>query len=166
MCSLWLIKKQKTKKNAFTFSHWCYYAFTVTVFSVITGMVVLRVFPSCWKLHAFNQIQLEAYCAMVWRWFEAIFKLRPVISIFERNEMTECPRKPQQPASKGISWHIQPFSTQSARSVSYQFFFHSCASSWFSSQRTVNSMRRTLLWIGPGYNVRMLFYLNNVNWKW
>ena len=44
-----------------------------------TGKVVLRVFPSCWKLLAFDQIQLDAYCAAVRRWFEAIFKLRPVI---------------------------------------------------------------------------------------
>ena len=53
-----------------------------------TGMVVPRVFPSCWKLLAFDQIQLDAYCAAVWRRFEATFKLRPVIPIFERNEMT------------------------------------------------------------------------------
>ena len=108
------------------------------------GMVVLRVFPSCWKLLTFDQIQLDVYCAAVWRRFEASFKLRPVIPIFERNKMTECPRKPPQPTSVGITWHIQPFSTQSARSISYQFFFRSCASSWFSSQGTVNSMRRTV----------------------
>ena len=83
-----------------------------------TGKVVPCVFPSCWKLLAFNQIQLDAYCAVVWRQFEPTFKLRPVIPIFERNKMTECPRKPWQPTSIGITWHIQPFSTQSARSVS------------------------------------------------
>ena len=55
-----------------------------------TGKVVLRVFPSCWKLLAFDQIQLDAYCAAVRRRFEATFKLRPVIPIFERNEMTAC----------------------------------------------------------------------------
>ena len=108
-----------------------------------TGMVVPRAFHSCWKLLAFDQIQLDAYCAVVWRRFEATFKLRLVIPIFERNEMTECPRKPRQPTSLGITWHIQPFSTQPARSVSYRFFFHSCANSRVSSQATVNSMRRT-----------------------
>ena len=61
---------------------------------------------------AFDQIQLDAYRAV------ATFKLRPVIPIFERNEMTECPIKPRQPTSIGITWHIQPFSMQSARSVS------------------------------------------------
>ena len=30
-----------------------------------TGKVVPRVFPSCWKLLAFDQIQLDAYCAAV-----------------------------------------------------------------------------------------------------
>ena len=113
------------------------------------GMVVLRAFHSCWKLPTFDKIQLDAYCAVVWRRFEATFKLRPVIPIFERNEMAECPWKPRQPTSIGITWHIQPFSTQSARSVSYRFFFCSCASSRFSSQGTVNSMRNTLfsVWI-------------------
>ena len=107
-------------------------------------MVVTRAFHLCWRLFAFDQIQLDAYCAVVWRRFEATFKMRTVIPIFERNKMTECPRKPRQPASIGITWHTQLFSTQSARSVSYRFFFRSCASSGFSSQGTVNSMRRTL----------------------
>ena len=53
--------------------------------------------------------------------------------------------KPWQPTSIGITWHIQPFSMQSACSVSYCFFFFcSCASSQFSSQGTVNSMRSTV----------------------
>ena len=58
--------------------------------------------------------------------------------------MTDCPRKPRKPTSIGITWHIQPFSMQSACSVSNRFFFCSCASSWFSSQGTVNSMRSSL----------------------
>ena len=108
------------------------------------GMVVPRAFHSCWKLFALDQIQFDTYCAVVWRRFEATFKLQPVIHIFERNEMTECPTKPRQPTSIGIIWHIQPFFTQSARSILRQFFFCSCVSSRFSSQGTVNSMRRTL----------------------
>ena len=107
-----------------------------------TGMVVPHAFHSCWKLLTFDQIQLDAYCAVFWRWFETTFKLQPMIPIFERNEM--CPRKPWQPTSIGITWHIQPFSMQSACSVSYRFFFQSCTSSLISSQGTVNSMRRTL----------------------
>ena len=95
------------------------------------GMMVLRAFHSCWKFFAFNQIQLDAYCAMVWRRFAITFKLWPMIPIFEWNEMSECPRKPWQPTSIGIIWHIQPFSTQSSCSVSYWFFFRSCASSSF-----------------------------------
>ena len=38
-------------------------------------------------------------------------QLSNLIPIFERNEMTECPRKPQQPTSIGITRLIQPFST-------------------------------------------------------
>ena len=78
-------------------SLWCYYAFTITVSwcYVITQEWWFRVY----YLHAenflaFDQIQLDAHCAVVWRRFEATFKQRPVIHIFERNEMTECPRKP------------------------------------------------------------------------
>ena len=82
-----------------------------------TGMVVPRVFHSCWKLLAFDQIQLDAYRAMVWRQFQATFKLWPVIPIFERNEMTEWPRKPWQLTSIGITWHIHRFSTQCLISV-------------------------------------------------
>ena len=136
-----------------------------------TGIVVPRVFPTCWKLLGFDQIQLDAYCAVVWRRFEVTFKLRPVIPIFERNEMTECPRKPRQPASIGITWHIQPFSTQSARSQ------HAVSRNGFSSARVLPPgfffsqgdsqfyVEVTLLWIGPCYNVRLLFCLHNVNWK-
>ena len=106
-----------------------------------TGIVAPCAFHSCWKLLAFDQIQFDTYCAMFWRRFEATFKLQP---IFERNEMNECPRKPRQPTSIGITWQIQPFSTQLARNVSYRFFFHSCASPRFSFLGTVNSMRRTV----------------------
>ena len=87
------------KKNAFTLGGWCYYTFTVTVSYVITREWWFRVY----YLHAenflaFDQIQLDAYRAVVWRRFEATFKLRPVIPVFERNEMTECPIKPRQNA--------------------------------------------------------------------
>ena len=118
MCSLWFKKKRvyfrpltlsRVYSNRFLRNH--------------TEKVVPRVFPSCWKLLAFDRIQLDACCATLWRRFEATLKLRPMIPIFERNEITECPRKPRQPTSVGITWHIQPFSTKSARSVSYLFFF-------------------------------------------
>ena len=81
------------------------------------GMVVLREFYSCWKPFPFNQNLLDAYCTVVWRRFEATFKLRPVILIFERNEMTACPRKPQQPTSIGITWHTK-------KSLSWTVFFY------------------------------------------
>ena len=132
----------------------------------LTGIVVPCAFHSGWKLFAFDQIQLNAYFTVLGRRFEVTFKLRPVILIFERNEeMTECPRKSRQPTAIGITWHCQLFSNQPARSVSYRFFFHSCASSRFSSQETVNSMRKALLWIGQRYNIWPLFCLNNVSKK-
>ena len=118
------------------------------------GMVVPPAFHSCWRLFTFDRIQLDAYCTVVWRWFEATFKLQLVIPIFERNKMTESPRKPWQPTSIQITWHIQPFSTQLARCVSYRFFFHSCASSRFSSQG------KSILWGGQSsLNRTMLQYL-------
>ena len=103
-----------------------------------TGMVVLRAFQSCWRLFAFDQIQLDACYAVVWRLFEATFKLRPIIPIFERNVLTECPWKPRQPTSIGIIWHIQPFSMQYLVLV---FLFRSCTSSRFSFHGAVSSMR-------------------------
>ena len=71
-----------------------------------TGKMVACAFHSCWRLFAFDQIQLDAYRAAVWKRFEATFKLRPVIPIFERNEMTECPRKPRLPTSIRITIYI------------------------------------------------------------
>ena len=43
MCNLWF-KKQKKKKNTFTFGGWFYYAFTVTVSHVITRERWFRVY--------------------------------------------------------------------------------------------------------------------------
>ena len=105
-----------------------------------TGMEVPHVFPSCWKLLAFDQIQLDAYCAAVWSRFEATFKLRSVITIFERNEMTECPRKPQ---PTNLNRNHMAYPTLFHAVSQNGFFFRSCASSRFFSQGTVNSMRRT-----------------------
>ena len=141
VCSLWFFKKHV---YFWPLMLLCVYSIRFLMLHNHTGMVVPPAFHSCWKLLTFNQIQLDAYCTVVWRRFEATFKLRPVIPIFERNEMTGCPRKPRQPTSVGISSHIQPFSMQSARSVSNRLFFCSCAFSRFYSQGTVNSMRRTL----------------------
>ena len=141
MCSLWFKKKRFYFRPLTSLR---IYSNRFLVLRNHTWMVVPHAFHSCWKHLAFDQIQLYACCTMIWRRFEATFKLRLVIPIFERNEMTECPRKPRQPTSIGITWHIQPFSTQSARSVLYRFFFRSCASSRFSSQGIVNSIRRTV----------------------
>ena len=71
------------KKNAFTFGGWCYYAFTVTVSYVITRERWFRVyFLHAENFLAFDHMQLDAYRPVVWRRFEATFKLRPVIPIF------------------------------------------------------------------------------------
>ena len=66
VCRYWLKKKRvyfrrlmllRVYSNRFSRNH--------------TGMVIPRVFPSCWKIFAFDQIQFDAYCAVVWRRFEA-----------------------------------------------------------------------------------------------
>ena len=49
-----------------------------------TGMVILRAFHTCWKLFALDQIQLDEFCTVVWRLYEASFKLQPVIPVFEK----------------------------------------------------------------------------------
>ena len=106
-----------------------------------TGMVVPHAFHSCWKLFTFDQIQLDAYCTVVWRWFEATFKLRTMIPIFEINEMTE---------------------TQCLVLV---FLLLVCLFPVFFPGDCQFYEEDTLLWIGPCYNVWPLFCLNNVNWK-
>ena len=98
-----------------------------------TGMVVLCAFHSCWRLFTFNQIQLDAYCAVVWRWFEATFKLRPGIPIFEK-KVNDWVSKKTMTTNLNRNHMAYPtlfhaVSTQSARSVSYRFFFRLCASS-------------------------------------
>ena len=129
------------------------------------GMVVPHVFHSYWKL-AFDQIQFDAYCSAVWRWFDAIFKLPLVIPIFERNESTECLRKSRQPTSIGITWHLQSFSTQSAQClVSVLSVVLVCFLPVFFPGDSQFYEEDTLLWIGLCYNVQLLFDLNNVNWK-
>ena len=99
---------------------------------------------------AFDQIQLDAYRAVVWRRFEETFKLRPVIPIFERNEMTECLIKPRQPTSIGITWHIQPFfnavGTQCLLAV---FLPIVCFLPVFFPGDSQFYQEDTLLWIGP-----------------
>ena len=131
-------------KNPFTFGHWCHHMLTVTISwcYVITQEWWFQVD----LIHAEDFLLSNKSNLMhIAPWSEDdLRQLSTVVPIFERNLMTECPRKPWQPTSIGITWHIQPFSTQSARRISYWFFFHLCASSQFSYQRTVNSMRRTL----------------------
>ena len=67
---------------------------------------------------AFDQIQLDAYRA----WSEDDSRQHSNCGqwflFLKENEMTECPIKPRQPTLIGITWHIQPFTMQSARSVS------------------------------------------------
>ena len=130
-----------------------------------TGMVVPRVFPSCWKPLAFDQIQLDAYCAAVWRRFEATFKLWPVIPIFKRNEITECPRKPRQSnLDRNHMAYATLLNAVGTQCLVVVFLPLVCFLSVFfhgDSQFYVD----TLPWIGPCYNVRTLFCLNNVNWK-
>ena len=130
-------------------------------------MVVPCAFHSCWRLFALNQIQLDAYCAMVWRQYEATFKLRPVILIFERNKITECPRKPQKPTLLGITLYIQPslFYTVGTQCLILVFLPLVCLLLVFFPGDSQFYVEDTLIWIGPCYNVWPLFCLNHVNWK-
>ena len=126
-----------------------------------TGKVVPRIFPSCWKLSRFRPNPTWCVSRRGLKKIWGNFQTAAIIPIFERNEMTECPIKPRQPTSIGITWHIQPFSTQSARSVSKRFFFRSCASSRFSSQGTVNSIYIYIYIYIYGNNTRMLHSVFN-----
>ena len=121
-------------------------------------IVILRTFHSCWRLFTLDQIRLDAHCTVVWRWYTATFKLWLVIPNFERNEMIECPRKPRQLTSIGITWHIQPFFPRSRHAVCTQclllvFLPLLCLLPAFFLGDSQFYVEETLLWIGPRYNV-------------
>ena len=110
-----------------------------------TGIVILRSFHSCWRLFALDQIQLDAYCTVVWRRYEATFKQQPVIPIFERNEMTECPRKTMTTNVNRIhKAYPTLFYTVGTQCLVSVFLPLVCLLLGFFFQGTVYSMRRTL----------------------
>ena len=74
MCSLWF-KKNKQNKRVYFQAIMLLPVYSNRFLRNHTGMVVPRVFTSCWKFLAFDQIQLDAYCAAVWRRFEATFNI-------------------------------------------------------------------------------------------
>ena len=83
VCSLWFKKKKLPPPKRKRVYFWPLMSLSVygKRFMVLlnhTGMVVPRAFHSWWKLIAFDQIQLDAYCSVVWRRFEATFKLQPM----------------------------------------------------------------------------------------
>ena len=137
MCSLWF-----KKKNAFTFDRWCFYAFIVTVSYVITREWLFRVY----FLHVEN-LSLSTKSYLMHIALQSEVYLRQLSNCSQRflflkeTKWLSVLKKPRHLTSIGTIRHIQPFSTQSARSVSYRFFFRLCASYRFSSQETVNSMR-------------------------
>ena len=51
-----------------------------------TGMVIPYAFHTCWRLFALDQIQVDAYCIMVWRLYEATFKLCILTPIFKETK--------------------------------------------------------------------------------
>ena len=159
--------KTKTKKTRLLSGGWCYYAFTVTVSYVITRKWWFRVyFLHAENFLAFDQIQLDAHRAVVWRRFEATFKLRPVISIFERNEMTECPYKTTTTnLNRNHMAYPTLFHAVGAQCLVAGFLPLVCFLLVFFSGDSQFYEEDTLLWIGPCYNVQSLFCLNNVNWK-
>ena len=121
MCRLWF-KKRTKKKRVYFLQLMLLCVYSNRFLRNHTGKVVPRVFRSCWKLLAFDQIQLDAYCAVVWRRFETTFNLRPVVPISERNEMSECPWKPRQSTSQGSHVISNPF-PRSQHAVSPSGFF-------------------------------------------
>ena len=71
LCSLWLKKKTRLFSAVDVIMYLQEPFLDVTRecwFGVLcnpTGMVILYVFHSCWRLFALNKIQLDAYCAVV-----------------------------------------------------------------------------------------------------
>ena len=159
-CAVCDLKKQ-TKKNAFTFGGWCYYAFTVTVFYVITRE----------------------------RWFRVYFVHAENVSLLTKsNLMHIAPRSEDDLRQlsnyfwkKRNDWVSYKTTTTNLNRnhIAYPTFFHAvgteclvavflplvCFLPIFFPGDSQFYEEDTLLWIGPCYNVRPLFCLNNVNWK-
>ena len=141
------------------------YSYRFLVIRNQTGIVVPRAFHSCWKYLAFDQIQLDACCAMVWRRFEATFKLQSLIPIFERNEMTVSLKT----TTINLNWNHMTYpalfhavGTQCLISVFLPLVYFLPV--FFPGDRQFRE-EDSLLWIRPLYNVWPPFCLNNVNWK-
>ena len=130
-----------------------------------TGMVVPHAFHSCWKLLAFDQIQLDACCAVVWRRFKATFKLRPVIPIFERNEMTVSTKTTITNFNRNHMANPTFFHAVGTQCLTSVFLPLECFLPVFFPGDSQFYEEDTFLWIEPRYNVWPLFCLNNVNWK-
>ena len=76
-CAVWDVKKRRVY-----FRPWMLLRVYSNRFLMLrnhTGKVVPRAFHSYWKLLAFDQIQHDGYCAVVWRRFEATFKHLQII---------------------------------------------------------------------------------------
>ena len=123
-----------------------------------TGKVVPRVFPSCWKLLAFDQIQLAAYCAATlkticdsyfWKKRNDWVSYKTTTTNLNKNHMAY----PTLFHAVGTQCPVTVFLPL----VCFLPVFFPGDSQFYEED--------TLLWIGPCYKVRLLFCLNNVNWK-
>ena len=131
-----------------------------------TGMVVPRAFHSCWNLLAFDQIQLNTYCA---RGLKTIWgKLQTAASdsyfwkkrndwVSEKTTTTNLKRihmaYPTLLHAVGTQCLVSAFLPL----VCFLLVFFPGNSQFYEED--------TLRWIGPRNNVWPLFWLNNVNRK-
>ena len=155
MYSLWF--NTPPKKNAFTFDGWCYYAFTITDSYVITRERWFRMY----FLHAENfslstksnlmhiaprsedDLRQLSNCG---QWF--LF-LKETTTNLNRNHMA----------------YPTLFHAVGTQSLVAVFLLLVCFLPVFFPGDSQFYEEDTLLWIGPCYNVWLLFCLNNVNWK-
>ena len=110
-------------------------------------MLILCAFHSCWRLFCSwpNPTWCILHCRLktIWDNFQTVASDSYFLK--KRNDWVSKKTKTINLSRNHIVYPtlFHAVSMQSACSISYCFFFHSYASSQFSSQGTVNSMRRT-----------------------
>ena len=160
MCSLWFKKKNKKKRVYFRL------LMLLRVYSNHflrnhTGMVVKHVFPSCWKpnptwcilRHGLKKIwgnfQTAASDSYFWKKRNDWMSYKTTTTNLNRNHMA----------------YPTLFHAVGMRCLLAVFLPPVCFLPVFFPGDSQFYEEDTFLWIGPCYNVRPLFCLNNVNWK-
>ena len=131
-----------------------------------TGKVVPRVFSSCWKLLAFRPnptwCMLRRGLKTIWGNFQTVASDSDFLE--KRNDWVSKKTTTTNLNSNHMAYPTL-FHTVGTQCLVSVFLLLVCFLSVFFPGDSQFYDEDTLLWIGPCYNVRPLFCLNDVNWK-